>query len=150
MTILIENRQKKVDVNLQRVRQALNRILTILECEDKEISLLFVDDDVITEINRDYLGRNYPTNVIAFSLSEGEYGDINPHILGDIVISTETAFRDARDGGIIFDDELDFLLIHGLLHLLGYNHENAGLEEADDMKKKEQGLFFRLKGYPIE
>lgn len=150
MAILIENRQKKVDVNLQRVRQALNRILTILECKDKEISLVFVDDDNIREINKDYLGRNSPTNVISFSLSEGEFGGINPHILGDIVISTETALRDALDGGITFEDELDFLIIHGLLHLLGYNHENTSHEEAEKMKKKEQELFFRLKGFLIE
>lgn len=150
MAILIENRQKKISVNLQRLRQIVNNIFTILECKDKEISLLLVDDDDIRKINRNYLGRDFPTNVMAFSLSEGEFGSINPDVLGDIVISTETAFRDAHDEGLSFDDELDFLIIHGLLHLLGYNHENTSHEEAEKMKEKEQELFFLLKGYQFE
>jgi probable rRNA maturation factor len=101
-------------------------------------------------MNRHHLGRDYPTNVIAFSLSEGEFGDVNPHVLGDIVISAETAHRDSRRDGISLEDELDFLAIHGLLHLLHYNHENTSCEETEKMKKKEQELFFLLKGYPIE
>jgi probable rRNA maturation factor len=125
----------------------VTKIFEILECKDKEISLLLVDDDEIREFNRNYLGRDFPTNVMAFSLSEGEFGDINPDVLGDIVISMETAFRDARDGGLSFDDELDFLIIHGLLHLLGYNHENTSPEESEKMRTKEQELFLLLKGY---
>jgi len=128
----------------------VNKIFTILGCKNKEISLLLVDDDDIRKINRNYLGKDFPTNVMAFSLSEGEFGSINPDVLGDIVISTETALRDARDEGLSFDDELDFLIIHGLLHLLGYNHENTSHEEAEKMKKKEQELFFLLKGYQFE
>ncbi len=128
----------------------MNKIFTILGCKNKEISLLLVDDDDIRKINRNYLGKDFPTNVMAFSLSEGEFGSINPDVLGDIVISTETALRDARDEGLSFDDELDFLIIHGLLHLLGYNHENTSHEEAEKMKKKEQELFFLLKGYQFE
>lgn len=150
MMILIENRQKKIDFNLQRVQQALSRILIILECKKKEVSLLFIDDDDIMKINRDYLGKDYPTNVIAFSLLEGEFGDINPHMLGDIVISVETALRDAMEDGITFDDEVDFLMIHGLLHLLGYRHEKTTSEESDRMKKKEKNVFSQLKGYCLE
>jgi len=101
-------------------------------------------------MNRDYLGRDYPTNVMAFSLSEGLFGDINPQMLGDIVISAETAMRDARQGGITLDDELAFLMIHGLLHLLNFNHEDSSPEEAITMKNKEQKIFLALKGYVIE
>ncbi|MEI8173354.1 MAG: rRNA maturation RNase YbeY [Deltaproteobacteria bacterium] len=150
MVILIENRQKIINVNLPRLRRDLNRILKIIECEDKEISLLFVDDDAMRKINNDFLGRDYPTNVIAFSLTEGAFGDINPHVLGDIVISVETALRDAKENEINFDDELDFLVIHGLLHLLDYNHENTTPEEAETMKCKEQDIFFQLNGFSIE
>ena len=128
----------------------MNRILKILECEYKEISLLFVDDVAMQKINNDFLGRDYPTNVISFSLTEGAFGDINPHVLGDIVISVETALRDAKENEIRLDDELDFLVIHGLLHLLDYNHENTTPEEAEKMKYKEQDIFFQLKGFPIE
>jgi len=150
MTILIENRQKKIEVNLQQVQQTLNQIMNIMACNNKEISLIFIDDDDIRKINRDYLGRDNPTNVIAFSLLEGEFGDINPHMLGDIVISVETALRDARESGISFDDEVDFLMIHGMLHLLGYNHENTPPEESEKMKNKEKDVFLQLKGYCFE
>jgi probable rRNA maturation factor len=119
----------------------MNRILKFIGCEDKEISLLFVDDDEIRKINFCYLNRNYPTNVISFSLSEGEFGNINPNILGDIVISVETAKRDAEEAGIHLYEELDFLMVHGILHLIGYDHENASGNEIVKMEQKERELF---------
>jgi probable rRNA maturation factor len=149
MSILIEDRQTTINVDLRHVRRAMNIILSYLQCEDKEISLLFVDDNDIREINSRYLNRDYPTNVISFSLTEGEFGNINPNILGDIVISVETAMKGADEAGIEFNDELEFLLIHGILHLLNYNHENTSTDEAQKMKEKEQELFTMLKGYQI-
>ena len=122
------------------MRWALNKILKNLRCEDKEISLLFVDDENIRKINRRFLNRDYPANVLSFSMGEGEFGDINSHILGDIVISVETALRDARETNSEFDDEMDFLMIHGILHLLGYNHEDTGEDEAKHMENKEREL----------
>lgn len=107
-----------------------------------------VDNGMIREINRRYLGRDYPTNVISFSLSEGEFGNINPAVLGDIIISVEKALSDARKARMDFYDEFDFLMIHGLLHLTGYNHEdNASTEETSRMEKKEREVFFKLNGY---
>ena len=148
MRILATNKQTVIDVDLPRIKHSSDKILRILENEDSEISLTFVDDAGITEINRQYLGRDYPTNVIAFSMNEGEFGDVNPNILGDIIISTETALRDAEAGGLSFEDELDYLIIHGVLHLLGYDHELPG--EAEEMRKKEKKIFFALKKYHIE
>jgi probable rRNA maturation factor len=150
MPIIIENRQKKISIDRRRVRRAMSRIMKYLYCSDKVISLLFVDNKEIREINRRYLSRDYPTNVISFSLTEGEFGDINPNILGDIVISAERAFKDAEKSGIDFNDELAFLMIHGVLHLLNYNHENASRVKTQKMKKKEQELFYMLKGYEIQ
>jgi probable rRNA maturation factor len=115
--------------------------------KDKEISLLFVDNNDIREINNRYLNRDYSTNVISFSLTEGEFGNINPNILGDVVISVETAQKDAEEAGIKLNDELDFLMIHGILHLLDYDHENTNEDEIQKMEKKEQELFIMLKGY---
>lgn len=112
-----------------------------LECRDKEISLVFTDDDGIRKLNQTYLGKNKPTNVLSFSLRENKYGDINPQMLGDIVISVETAKKDAAKGGLTFAQEIDFLLIHGLLHLLGYNHEKATKTATRKMKQKEKELF---------
>ena len=148
MRILATNKQTVIDVDLPRVKHSSDKILKTLESEASEISLTFVDDAGITEINRQYLGRNYPTNVIAFSMNEGEFGDVNPNILGDIIISTETALRDAEAGGLSLEDELDYLIIHGVLHLLGYDHELPG--ETEEMREKEKEIFFALKKYHIE
>jgi probable rRNA maturation factor len=149
MTVLIENSQKKIAIDFERVRKALHDILENLDYQDKEISFLFVDDDGIREINKKYLGRDYPTNVIAFSMTEGEFGDISPDMLGDVIISVETALKDARSANIEFEEELDFLMIHGILHLLGYDHETSETD-AKRMKKKEAELFFALNNYLIE
>ena len=149
MAVLIENSQKKIAIDFERVRQALHDILENLDYQDKEISFLFVDDDGIREINEKYLGRDYPTNVIAFSMTEGEFGDISPDMLGDVIISAETALKDARSANIEFEEELDFLMIHGILHLLGYDHETSEAD-AKRMKNKEEELFFALNNYLIE
>lgn len=150
MAIAIRNQQKKVKIDLRQTRRFIQKLLRLVECRDKEISLLLVDDEQIQEINKRYLGRNAPTNVISFALAEGEFGGINPNILGDIVISVDTALRDSERGNIPLTDELHFLIIHGLLHILGYNHENDDPEETERMQKKEQELFFLLHGYPLE
>jgi probable rRNA maturation factor len=105
---------------------------------------------MITELNRLYLGRNHPTNVLSFALSEGAFGDLNPFLLGDIIISVERTLTDAQSAGLPFEDELDFLMIHGILHLIGYDHENVSVREKRRMHEKEKDLFYRLKGYPLK
>ncbi len=124
--------------------------MKVLTLADHELSITFVDNLAIQEINRTYLKRDKPTNVISFSLGEGEFGNLNPGILGDIVISVEQAMADALSGGLDFQDEIDFLLIHGLLHLLGYDHENTSESTAEQMREKERELFFTLKGINLE
>lgn len=150
MPIIIENRQKKIRVDRRRVRRAMTRIMKYLNCSNKVISLSIVDNKEITEINRRYLNRDYPTNVLAFSLAAGEFGNINPDILGDIVISADMAYKDAVESDIEFNDELAFLMIHGMLHLLNYDHDNVSHRKTQQMKEKEQYLFSMLKGYEIQ
>jgi len=112
---------------------------------EAELSLLLVDDAEIGRFNRDYLGREGPTNVIAFSMREGLYAEINPQLLGDVVISVETAATDAEKGGFTLEEMLDFYLIHGILHLVGYDHQGS-LEEAARMEAKGQEIW-RMLGY---
>ena len=150
MSLLIENRQKIIKVSLRRLRRSANRILRELDLRDKELSLLLVENQEIQEINRKYLNRDYPTNVISFSQREGEFGDLHPQVLGDIVISVEKALHDTDDSGLSLEDELDYLFIHGILHLTGYDHEKTTEEEGQKMKNKADELFFILKGYRIE
>ncbi len=92
-------------------------------------------------INRDYLQRDKPTNVISFAMQEGEGAGVQPDLLGDVVISAETAMRDAAEVGRSFESELYFLLLHGTLHLLGYDHERGSLAEAQRMEAREQEVF---------
>jgi len=106
---------------------------------DAELSILVVDDGEIAEINRQYLGRTGPTNVISFPMNEGGFDDINPDLLGDVVISVDTAQREAADAGIGITDRFDDLLIHGILHLLGYDHE-TGEEDERIMAEKNAWL----------
>lgn len=141
MKIQIENRQNKIKIDRRKMRGTVTKILKLLDCANSEVSISLVDDADIRVLNKQYLGRDRATNVISFSLLEGECGDVNPQTLGDIVISVETARRDAAAGRLTTEQEIDFLLIHGILHLLGYNHENTTKQEAARMKKKEKELF---------
>ena len=121
-------------------------ILSALGYPDSELSLVITGDLGIRRVNHDYLGKDRPTNVISFAMSEGEYGGINPEVLGDVIISADTAAREAQEGGIPFWSRLCFLLLHGILHITGYDHERSGEEEARRMEAKEQELFALLEG----
>jgi len=103
-----------------------------------------VDDQQIKKLNKKYLHRNRPTDVISFSQIEGEYNLVNTHLLGDVVISVETAKRQAKETNTTLQDEINFLLIHGVLHLLGYDHEGS-IENARKMKAKERELLATLR-----
>jgi probable rRNA maturation factor len=146
MKLQIENSQNKIKIDKRKVRGTVLQILKILDCADKEISISFVDDENIKQLNKQYLGRDKATNVLSFSLLEGEYGDINPQILGDIIVSVETAQSDALYGKLTIAQEIDFLIIHGILHLLGYNHENTTKKESNKMRQKEKELFNAING----
>lgn len=89
--------------------------------ESSEVSVLLTDDAMIAELNRRYLGKEGPTDVLSFYQEEkpGEQGGL----LGDVVISVETAKRQAEERKKKIDDEIDLLLVHGILHLLGYTDD---------------------------
>jgi probable rRNA maturation factor len=110
-----------------------------LDFPEGEISILFVDDPQIEELNRKYLNRQGPTNVIAFAMRDGEFSHLAPHLLGDVVISTDTIAREAQNSGIPFDQRINELLVHGILHLFGYDHEKSG-QDARKMEKKSREL----------
>ena len=111
-----------------------------------ELSILFVSDSEIQKLNRHYRGKNKPTDVLSFPLQEGDPQHLNRDIaaLGDIVISVETAKRQASKFGKTFEEELQFLLIHGFLHILGYDHEKSKKEEKR-MQRQEKILWNILK-----
>lgn len=123
-------------------------VLSVLRCPDfeldqaVEVSLTLADDATVRELNRDYRGRDAPTNVLSFALTEagmmaeGETDLAEP--LGEVILALETVNREATDQGKAFADHAQHLVVHGLLHLLGYDHDNE--EEAIEM----EGLEVRL------
>jgi probable rRNA maturation factor len=117
------------------------RILDALGCPEAELSVTIVGDRSIRRLNRDYLGRDKSTNVISFAMQEGEFGGVNPEVLGDVVISADTAAREAEEAGESFLGRLYFLLLHGILHITGYDHERSGEAEAARMEAKEREIF---------
>ena len=125
---------------------ALERIAAhALEAEEvampAELSILLADDAVVHELNRDYRHIDAPTDVLSFSQSEGPdftrpEGEA-PH-LGDVVISIDTARRQAAEYDVSLQDELSHLLVHGILHLLGHDHESP--EDASTMRAREDAI----------
>jgi probable rRNA maturation factor len=94
-------------------------------------------------LNRQYRGKDRTTDVLSFSLREGPFSEVQPEVLGDIVIAVPTAARQAAEAGHALGREIEVLLVHGLLHLLGYDHERGGNEERR-MKRRELQLLKRL------
>ncbi len=110
-----------------------------MEYPEAELSLLIVDDEEIAGLNSRYLNRQGPTNVIAFPMLEGEFSDLDRQLLGDVVVSVETTQREADEGGVDFETRFDELLVHGILHLLGYDHEDDE-QRAMEMDEKSREL----------
>jgi rRNA maturation RNase YbeY len=107
------------------MRRRLNKILTYLKCPaDCELSVLLTDDANIARLNQTYLGRSGPTNVLSFSQQEG--GVKLNNLLGDVVVSLERARAEAENAGLEAGEHIMRLVCHGLLHLLGYHHEQGG------------------------
>ncbi len=98
----------------------------------------------MAELNRMYLNRSGPTNVMAFPMQEGPFGDITPSLLGDVVISLDTAAREAQQAGMTIESRFDELLVHGILHLFGFDHEKTP-EGAKAMRIKEEELLKLLR-----
>ena len=106
-----------------------------------------MDDKKIQELNRDYRGIDRPTDVLSFPLreaveDEGPKVSVDEWLLGDIVVSMETALRQAEEYGHSLERELGFLIVHGCLHLLGYDHQRE--EERQVMREKEEAILTSL------
>ena len=126
------------------MKQTAQAVLDALDFPEGELSVLFVDDLEIEALNKTYLNREGPTNVIAFPMLEGSFSDITPKLLGDVVVSADTAKREGRIAGISTEERLVELLIHGILHLFGYDHERGG-QEAQEMDIKSRELMALIK-----
>lgn len=144
MEVLIENRQSRHHLAEQSIRRTAKRILDDLGYPDAQLSILIVDDRQIAELNQTYLNHSGPTNVIAFPMQEGPFSDITPGLLGDVVISADTARREADDAGMAFIERFNQLLIHGILHLVGFDHVHSEAQAAV-MELKSDQLMQRIR-----
>ena len=133
--IEIINRQKKHPVRTRAFKRLLGELSARYRLADPEITLAFVGERAIRTLNRKYMKKDRPTDVLSFPL--GEKGADGKYYLGDIAIAVPVAFRQSRAKGHGLDRELRLLAIHGFLHLLGYDH-SAGM---DDEERKAQRLY---------
>ena len=128
----------------RKIRGKLARVLKDLGCHDKELSILFTDDSGMAKLNFRYLGRKGPTNVLAFPMADPDTPAeqtpaVDSVMLGDVVISIDTALSEADEFGETIEHAIDRLLIHGILHLMGYDHEGSE-SEALLMENEEKRL----------
>jgi len=114
-----------------------------LGCNAHEISIVITDNDQIQHLNKTYRKKDSPTNVLAFPMQEGEFADITPGLLGDIVISCEKAQQEADSANITIDERMSQLLVHGILHLVGFDHEKSP-GDAQKMEDKSLALLKKI------
>lgn len=126
--ITILNRQKKHPVRTRAFERLLGELAARYRLAAPEVSLAFVGERAIQTLNRKFMKKDRPTDVLSFPL--GEKGPDGKYYLGDIIIAVPVAFRQARAKGHSLDHELRLLAIHGYLHLVGYDHF-AGIEEEE-------------------
>jgi probable rRNA maturation factor len=146
LRILIDNRQEERLATAPLYKKT-EQILNALGCDDHELSIVITDDAQVRELNRTYRGKDEPTNVLSFPMQEGEFSDITPGLLGDVVISLDTAEAEAIAAGISTDERMSQLLVHGILHLFGFDHE-LGENQAREMKEKSLALLRRIEENP--
>lgn len=137
MVIDIRNLQDRVNIDEAKVRSCAKRALIDMGEEGVELSILFVNDAYIKRLNSKYRDTDSKTDVLAFSMRQGEGISQHSEILGDVVISTQTARREAVRRKEPVQKELDLYLIHGILHLLGYDDEKPGARKKMRAKEKE-------------
>ncbi|MFC1857789.1 rRNA maturation RNase YbeY [Thermodesulfobacteriota bacterium] len=143
MEVLIDNRQSKIEISLEMIRRKAKAVLDALDSPDGELSILIVDDPQIAEFNKQYLNRKGPTNVIAFPMGAHTFSGQVPQLFGDVVISVETAQKEGSAAGIGLEERFIQLMVHGILHLFGYDHEKSE-KEAVEMESKSNEILRRI------
>jgi len=137
---MILNKQKKVRLATRPLSEFLRKTQRELNITSSEITIAFVSDAEITRWNEGYRKKRGPTDVLSFPATSGAIRGAAKEILGDIAISPETAKRYARRNGRSLNAEIRVLMLHGILHLMGYDHEN----DTGQMNCIEQKLRRRL------
>jgi probable rRNA maturation factor len=146
---MVNNMQDKIEISeelLSLLEEIGNFLLRLegqsLECE---VSIILVDNSYIQELNLTYRGYDSPTDVLSFNLQDNITDEDEDRILGDVVVSVEKAEEQAKTYGHTLRQEIAFLSVHGILHLLGYDHETAGTEQEMNEKQELALKKFKLR-----
>ena len=130
----------KIRIDTGAVKDFARRVLeSTREYKNAEISISFVGDKKIQNLNEKWRGKGTPTDVLSFPIDEP--GEPGPFMLGDIVVGARQALADAEEEGVALDEKIRELIMHSLLHLMGYDH--AGEHETEAMQRREQELLAR-------
>ncbi len=143
MPVSVVTHARTRGVRTTAVRADARRLLAALDETRAELTVSLVDDQEMHRLNHDFRGIDRPTDVLAYAMREGVRAPGDAAVLGDVVISMETAARQARRRGVATAAEVRTLLIHGVLHLLGYDHERSPAE-ARRMRAMERQLHAAL------
>jgi len=143
MAVLIRNSQRLMKLKRKAIGEVTGELLASLKLHNRDLSILLVDDRRIALMNRDLFGKDRSTNVISFSYLDGMPGEA----VGDIVISVQRAADEAREAGIPFYERFFGLIVHGLVHILGYDH-TKGSSEARRMRYRERKLMKVVLAHP--
>ena len=135
--IEINNLTEKKILEINELENYLKYVADYMKVPDAIVSVIIVNNDKIHEINNNYRGIDRPTDVISFALEEGENYEVKERMLGDIYISIDKVFEQAKEYGHSIKRELFFLATHGFLHLLGYDHMTKEDEEVMFKKQEE-------------
>lgn len=149
--VVISNEQKEVRIPTglrMLVRRCCNAVLRLENFEGSaEISVSFVNNERIKELNKQYRDKDQPTDVLSFPMFENGQYNVDPEtgvkLLGDVVISVEKALEQSEKYGHSFQREMGYLTVHSVLHLLGYDHVNGGIERVR-MREKEEEVMSQL------
>lgn len=146
MTVQLTKRRGTPTVDRRKLTRRAQRLLDELGFGDHELSLLLTGDFEMQALNRTFRGKDRTTDVLAFAQREGLRAGLQPQVLGDVVISLAQAERQAARRGVAAWDELLVLLVHGVLHLLGYDHESDDPARARAMQREQNRLVAWLAG----
>ena len=138
LMIFIRNEFQDTNINECVIQQAVRATLRMHDSEFCEVSVLLTNDSAIQSLNRQYRNIDAPTDVLAFAMREDGGESMNPHLLGDLVISVPTAQRQAHAHNHSLDVEIANLTVHGALHLLGYDHQISA--DATIMFEKQEAI----------
>ena len=141
MAVFLHNKHSEIKIDNFDIIKNVDAIMANLNCLDKEISILLMSDDDIRQLNKKFRDYDKPTDVLSFPQNSDEDPPVAGEIiLGDIAISLDKAKTQAKEHGLKLKEEIVLLLIHGILHLLGYDHEISEQEEIK-MRNKTRELF---------